>query len=157
MLDRVKWIVICLTFLSTKSWNNLRNSAFVKFFKFIEIIQLKYKDNNKMNIFLIFIILYSINEISSYALSGFKLKKNHLKHYLLNTENIDYSMTQFILRQAFKVWVKIVIFLLNLCIQTIGVLRAIILLSEEKFTPICKNMSEEICNNYLELIKKQKE
>ncbi len=56
-----------------------------------------------MNIFLIFIILYSINEISSYALSGFKLKKNHLKHYLLNTENIDYSMTQFILRQAFKV------------------------------------------------------
>jgi hypothetical protein len=53
--------------------------------------------------------------------------------------------------------VKIVIFLLNLCIQTIGVLRAIILLSEEKFTPICKNMSEEICNNYLELIKKQKE
>jgi hypothetical protein len=59
-----------------------------------------------MKILLIFITLLSSNEISNgFALSGYKLKKNHLKYYLLNTpENIDYSMTHFILRQAFKEW-----------------------------------------------------
>jgi len=58
-----------------------------------------------MKIFIISIILYSINEISSYALSGYKLRNNHLKYYLLNTpQNIDYSMTQFILRTAFNQW-----------------------------------------------------
>jgi hypothetical protein len=55
---------------------------------------------------LIFILTsYSINEISNYALSGYKLRNNHLKYYLLNTpENIHYSITQFILRQAFNEW-----------------------------------------------------
>ncbi len=28
---------------------------------------------------------------------------------------------------------------------------------KKKFSPICKNMSTEMCNSYLELIKKQKE
>ncbi len=52
---------------------------------------------------LTFIILYYFSQISGYALSGFKLRKKHLKYYLLNTpEIINYSMTQFILRQAFK-------------------------------------------------------
>jgi hypothetical protein len=61
-----------------------------------------------MKILLIFILsLYSINEISSYALSGYKLRKNNLKYYLLKTpENINYSMAQFILRTAFNQWSK---------------------------------------------------
>jgi len=45
-----------------------------------------------MKLLLTIIILYSINEISSYTLSGYKLRKDHLKYYLLNTpKNIDYS------------------------------------------------------------------
>ncbi len=60
-----------------------------------------------MNILLIFTLLYSINEICGFALSGYKLRKNHLKYYFLNTpEKIDYSMSQFILRTAFNEWSK---------------------------------------------------
>ncbi len=58
-----------------------------------------------MKILIKFIILYSINEISSSALSGYKLRNIHLKYYLLNTpQNINYSMTQFILRTVFNQW-----------------------------------------------------
>jgi hypothetical protein len=47
-----------------------------------------------MKMLLIFILtLYSINEISSYVLSGYKLRNNHLKYYLLNApENVDYAI-----------------------------------------------------------------
>ncbi len=59
-----------------------------------------------MKIFLLLILtLYLIYEISSYTLSGYKLRNNHLKYYLLNTpKNIDYSITQFIFKNAFKEW-----------------------------------------------------